>query len=402
MLAVGGNIMIDQNSALKWTDGAKIDSSGGYTRLYTAASARPIMVGGLVVSDSYSTGSPANGAYIKGLVGIGTTTPNASLNIYNAITGYAPTTTLAIGVPTAATRIGSLIQHIDSGYGALNNVGWWVHDLQRSGSGYSSIGGIISRITSNGYGAGLHIEGVTGEASPSGAIVEGAYIGQVYNNNAGPAYGLRIENIGIGNIGTAARKTAGLRIENSITNATSSNAYAIESLSTAQSTFAGGVAVTGLLTPSGGIATGGAAVNTNGGTVQTRYITSGSYTAPVSIGSYAYPVANTSTSTYFGPSYQNTSLNVTAIEMAPTYNNSGTGANTDLLINRTETAISSGAQKILDLKRNGTTVFSVSNVGTTTISSGASYVGQAVCYLANGDLGHQTLAQLTAGTCVPN
>jgi len=41
-------------------------------------------------------------------------------------------------------------------------------------------------------------------------------------------------------------------------------------------------------------------------------------------------------------------------------------------------------------------------VGTTTISSGSSYVGQAVCYLANGSLGHQTLAQLTAGTCVAN
>lgn len=41
---------------------------------------------------------------------------------------------------------------------------------------------------------------------------------------------------------------------------------------------------------------------------------------------------------------------------------------------------------------------------TTTLTSGASYGGQAVCYVSgtNGGLGHQTYAQLAAGICVPN
>jgi hypothetical protein len=46
-------------------------------------------------------------------------------------------------------------------------------------------------------------------------------------------------------------------------------------------------------------------------------------------------------------------------------------------------------------------------VGTTTtngllITKGVSYANQAVCYMSDGSLGHQTLAQLTAGTCVGN
>lgn len=46
-------------------------------------------------------------------------------------------------------------------------------------------------------------------------------------------------------------------------------------------------------------------------------------------------------------------------------------------------------------------------VGTTTstqikITSGSSYGGQAVCYMADGSLGHQTSAQLAALTCVQN
>jgi hypothetical protein len=57
----------------------------------------------------------------------------------------------------------------------------------------------------------------------------------------------------------------------------------------------------------------------------------------------------------------------------------------------------------------GTTTVStaLTVVGTTTttqanITSGVSYGGQSVCYMADGSLGHQTAAQLTAGTCVQN
>ena len=58
--------------------------------------------------------------------------------------------------------------------------------------------------------------------------------------------------------------------------------------------------------------------------------------------------------------FTNTSGTSAAVAILPTYNQaSGTGANTDLLINRTETAVGSGDQFLLELQTGGTQVFAI-------------------------------------------
>jgi hypothetical protein len=62
--------------------------------------------------------------------------------------------------------------------------------------------------------------------------------------------------------------------------------------------------------------------------------------------------------------YGQTSGSNGAIKIAPIYNQaSGTAANTDLLINRTETAVGSGAQNLIDAQVGGVSKFRVDNVG---------------------------------------
>jgi hypothetical protein len=69
--------------------------------------------------------------------------------------------------------------------------------------------------------------------------------------------------------------------------------------------------------------------------------------------------------TYVGTSGTNVVLAIT-----PTYNQaSGNAANTDLLINRTQTAVGSGAQLLIDAQVGGVSQFRVSNTGAVTITS---------------------------------
>lgn len=60
------------------------------------------------------------------------------------------------------------------------------------------------------------------------------------------------------------------------------------------------------------------------------------------------------------------------LHLTPTYNQaSGTAANTDLLVNRTETAIGSGAQLLMDLQVGGVSKFKVNNLGAITATAAA-------------------------------
>lgn len=54
--------------------------------------------------------------------------------------------------------------------------------------------------------------------------------------------------------------------------------------------------------------------------------------------------------------------------ITPTWNNSGTSAATDLLINRTQTAVGSGAQYLIDAQTGGNSQFRITNNGAATIS----------------------------------
>lgn len=69
-----------------------------------------------------------------------------------------------------------------------------------------------------------------------------------------------------------------------------------------------------------------------------------------------------------------TSGSVYGLKILPIYNQaSGTAANTDLLINRTQTAVGSGAQNLIDAQVAGTSRFKVDNTGTvTTVATGTS------------------------------
>jgi hypothetical protein len=71
-----------------------------------------------------------------------------------------------------------------------------------------------------------------------------------------------------------------------------------------------------------------------------------------------------------------TSGTVYGMEITPTYNQaSGTAANTDLLINRTETAVGSGAQNLIDAQVGGSSKFSVDNAGNVTAVGNITFNG---------------------------
>lgn len=62
--------------------------------------------------------------------------------------------------------------------------------------------------------------------------------------------------------------------------------------------------------------------------------------------------------------YTATATNVNAVSITPTYNQaSGAAVNTDLLINRTQTAVGSGTQRLISAQVAGSELFGVSNTG---------------------------------------
>jgi hypothetical protein len=70
------------------------------------------------------------------------------------------------------------------------------------------------------------------------------------------------------------------------------------------------------------------------------------------------------------PTYTNTSGSIGALVVSPTYNQTtSTASNTDLLINRTETAVGSGTQLLIDAQVGGVSKFSISSVGAITSSN---------------------------------
>lgn len=96
--------------------------------------------------------------------------------------------------------------------------------------------------------------------------------------------------------------------------------------------------------------------------------------------------------------------------ITPTYNQtSGSAANTDLLINRTETAVGSGTQFLANFQVGGASKFSVANTGTTTLASNAALVMSSRFVISPVDNGLLNLTaigatfgvQLNAGSVAP-
>jgi hypothetical protein len=71
----------------------------------------------------------------------------------------------------------------------------------------------------------------------------------------------------------------------------------------------------------------------------------------------------------------NGTFNAVAVNFTYNQTNSATTTNTDLLISRTETAIGSGPQKLIDAQVGGVSRFSVDNKGSVTISSNLTVQG---------------------------
>ena len=70
--------------------------------------------------------------------------------------------------------------------------------------------------------------------------------------------------------------------------------------------------------------------------------------------------------------------------ITPTYNQaSGTAANTDCLVNRTETAVGSGTQNLLDLQVGGTSRFAVRNTGAVVMANQTTGPGAGLGTLTN-------------------
>ena len=104
---------------------------------------------------------------------------------------------------------------------------------------------------------------------------------------------------------------------------------------------------------------------------------------------------------HLNDTYTDTSTSGTIIgaQILPTYNQaSGTAANTDFLINRTQTAVGSGAQNFIDAQVSGTSKFKVSNVGTiTTAANGLLSIDGGNLQYALGS-GVQPILALGSGT----
>lgn len=82
---------------------------------------------------------------------------------------------------------------------------------------------------------------------------------------------------------------------------------------------------------------------------------------------YTNSTVRLNASSFFG-----SSGNYSAVSVLPTWSQSGTCAATDLLINRTQTSVGSGAQYLIDAQVGGTSMFSVTNLGAVTTGGSGS------------------------------
>jgi len=94
---------------------------------------------------------------------------------------------------------------------------------------------------------------------------------------------------------------------------------------------------------------------------------------------------------FAGYTFTATSGNTVALSLTPTYNQvASTAANTDLLVNRTETAIGSGVQRLIDLQVNGVSQFRVGNDGQGYLIGQFTCAGPILSNYGTGGIGYLT------------
>lgn len=79
------------------------------------------------------------------------------------------------------------------------------------------------------------------------------------------------------------------------------------------------------------------------------------------------------------------------VQMANTVNQTSTASYTDLLINRTQTAVGSGAQNLINAQVGGSSMFTVSNTGVTTVAAVGTGAGSVVSVDGTQTLTNKTL-----------
>ena len=84
-----------------------------------------------------------------------------------------------------------------------------------------------------------------------------------------------------------------------------------------------------------------------------------------------FSVAATSVAMLSGSTYSNSTGTMVGVSIIPVYNQSGAAAATDLLINRTETAVGSGSQRLFDAQVGGASKFAVLSSGNVGIGTTA-------------------------------
>jgi hypothetical protein len=90
---------------------------------------------------------------------------------------------------------------------------------------------------------------------------------------------------------------------------------------------------------------------------------------------------------------------IIGIQFAPTYNQSGTAGSTDLLINRTETAVGSGSHYFADFQVGGTSKFKVDNAGSAYLDN--IYHSSGGGRLQLGSSGYTLYAELSCNRLLP-
>jgi len=126
------------------------------------------------------------------------------------------------------------------------------------------------------------------------------------------------------------------------------------------------------------------------GTVRSLILASGARNMTIKQASVPFIEFGTGSTGGVGNYYQFTTTSTATtgpnavLAIAPTYNQaSGTAANTDLLVNRTETALGSGTQRLISLQVAGTERFGVSNSGAVVLANQTSGPGAGGGTLTN-------------------
>jgi hypothetical protein len=307
--------------------------------------------------------------YFDGNVGIGTNSPGYKLEVSGesmALDGVAPTFSI-----NASNSFGRDFS-ITNGGAELS--------MHHSGGPIVLGDGVNTLYLTNTNRVGVG-SGVSNTMGSTFAVSGNATVGSGYYTSTAPSNGLLVEgDLGIG----VASPTSKIHGDDTL-NAATGNEIAYELDYTVNKATSGndtGLLINKIDTNSPGtsniieLQVGGSPqffVRDNGTTfanyIDTQSIKSNANNTTLAVQSgRTFSVADNSIET--NGTFTNTTGSSAGFVIQPTYNQtSGDGANTDLLINRTETAVGSGVQLIIDAQVGGSSKFSIDNSGNVMIGS---------------------------------